>query len=78
MLTRDAGGAYLLLDPDGKTTRIDEQDIEEIAASELSSMPDGLLDTLTMEEILHLFTYLYAAENKPSTAGFSEDNQFQR
>ena len=56
MLTRDAGGAFLLLDPEGKTTRINEGDIEEVVDSELSSMPDGLMDQLSMEEILHLFT----------------------
>lgn len=78
MLTRDSGGAFLMLDTDGKTTRINESDIEDIADSDLSSMPDGLLDTLSMEEILHLFTYLYATESKPSTATFDSGNDFKR
>ena len=78
MLTRDAGGAFLLLDTEGKTTRINEADIEDIADSDLSAMPDGLLDKLKMDEILHLFTYLYANESNSSTASSKSENDFKR
>ena len=53
-------------------------DIEDIADSDLSSMPDGLLDPLSLEEILHLFAYLYAPENEPATAVLDTDNDFRR
>ena len=77
MLTQDAGGAYLLLDEQGKTTRINEKDIEEIVDSELSSMPERLLDSLSLDEILHLFTFLYASD-QTAAAKSGSSNDFNR
>lgn len=63
MVSRDSSGEWLLLDREGRTTRIPEDDIEDMADSDLSSMPDGLLDSLSLDEITHLFAYLMEQDN---------------
>ena len=73
MLIRDSSGDYLLQDSEGRTLRISDDEIDEIADSELSSMPEGLLDTLSLDEILHLFAYLHRGRNQ---AQFSEAKDF--
>ncbi|MEM9412626.1 MAG: c-type cytochrome, partial [Planctomycetota bacterium] len=71
MLIRDTGGDFLLQDTKGKTVRLAQDDIEDVTDSDLSSMPEGLLDTLSLDEILHLFAYL----NKSSNNGrLSQEN----
>ena len=70
MLIRDTGGDYLLQDTEGKTIRLAEDDIESIAESDLSSMPEGLLDVLSLDEILHLFAYL---DQKPTPSRLSQN-----
>jgi hypothetical protein len=37
---------------------VSKNDIEEINPTKLSAMPEGLLDTLTLEEIADLFEFL--------------------
>jgi putative heme-binding domain-containing protein len=58
-----AGDNYLvsenMLDP-GKLTPVSVNEIEESLPSKVSMMPNGLLDTLTQEEILDLVAYLRA------------------
>ena len=51
-------GTLLVLHEDGKKTEIDEEDVDEIVPSRLSSMPEGLLDDLTLEQIADLFSLL--------------------
>ena len=48
----------VLLTADQKRIEIFQEDIEERKTSKLSLMPEGLLETLTPEEILSLFKYL--------------------
>ncbi len=48
-----------MLDP-GRFTRVRRSDIESIEPSKVSMMPQGLLNTLTVEEIQDLFAYLMA------------------
>ena len=43
---------------------LDEDEIDETLPSRLSAMPEGLLDTLSLQEVTDLFTYL----SKPPTA----------
>jgi putative heme-binding domain-containing protein len=59
MTVREADGSYLVLQSDGKKIRVAAEDVEEVAPSELSAMPEGLLDDLSMSEIADLFAYLY-------------------
>ena len=56
-----AGGGQdeiVVLQSTGEKVRIEKNDIDEIVPSRKSSMPEGLLDTLTLEEISDLFAYL--------------------
>ena len=54
--TRD--GAVTILQSNGEKVTIDEADISEMAPSKKSAMPEGLLNSLTLEEIADLFAYL--------------------
>ena len=45
-------------DPGGSEVRFDIHDLESSAPSKVSFMPEGLLDTLTRDEILDLLAYL--------------------
>lgn len=47
-----------ILQSDGTKIDISGDDIEEVRASNKSAMPEGLLDTLSEEEIADLFAYL--------------------
>lgn len=58
MLTAAANGDLTILQSDGAKTPIRSGDVDEITPSKLSSMPEGLLDTLTQEEIVDLFAFL--------------------
>jgi putative heme-binding domain-containing protein len=53
--------AIVILQSDGEKVTIQTDDISETAPSKKSAMPEGLLNTLTLEEIADLFAYL----NKP-------------
>jgi putative heme-binding domain-containing protein len=53
--------AIIVLQANGEKVTVDNDDISETAPSKKSAMPDGLLNTLTLEEIADLFAYL----NKP-------------
>ncbi len=71
VLTED-GGTYVgvvlpsaddklkLLQNDGKIMTLDQDNVEEILPNRISSMPEGLLNTLTLEQIADLFAYLMA------------------
>ena len=53
-----ADGTVVVLQPNGQKTTIRKGDIEEIVPSPKSAMPEGLLDSLTLEDIADLFAYL--------------------
>jgi hypothetical protein len=46
-------------------THIRKADVEEKAASKISPMPEGLLNTLTRDEILDLVAFLGAGGYQP-------------
>ena len=48
-----------MLDPD-KITAVKRNQIERIGPSKISPMPEGLIDTLTQDEILDLVAYLFS------------------
>lgn len=70
-----AEGETVVLQSTGEKTTIQTADIEETKPSNVSSMPAGLLDTLTHEEIGDLFAYLQGTPQpvnltrKPGAAG---------
>ena len=53
-----AAGEKVVLQVNGEKKAIKESQIEQIVPSPKSSMPDNLLDPLTLEEISDLFAYL--------------------
>ena len=51
-----------MLDATGKKTIVPRDDVEQIVPHKKSAMPEGLFNTLTLEEIGDLFAYLYSGE----------------
>lgn len=56
-----------MLDP-GKFTAVNRDEVEEMIPSPVSQMPEGLVDTLTEEEILDLIAYLRSGGNPDHVA----------
>ena len=59
-----AGGpdAFLVLQQDGKKVRVPKDEVEQTIPSQLSAMPEGLIDTLTLQEITDLVAFLQESE----------------
>jgi hypothetical protein len=51
------------LDKNVKVVEIDKQDIDERDESKVSIMPEGLLNTMTRNEILDLLAYIISGAN---------------
>ena len=51
------------LEKDVQVVEIDQQDIDEREESKVSIMPDGLLNTMTRNEILDLLAYIISGAN---------------
>ena len=51
------------LDKNVKVVEIDKQDIDEREESKVSIMPEGLLNTMTRNEILDLLAYIISGAN---------------
>ncbi len=58
MMQAAGGSAIRIVASDGKVMLLDRSEIEEAVESNRSSMPDGLLEPLSYEEIRDLFLYL--------------------
>ncbi len=56
------GDDLVVLQPNGKKVVVPRHDMEQIAPHKKSAMPEGLFNTLTLEEIGDLFAYLYASD----------------
>ena len=53
----------------GETVTTREADVDELTPTNVSSMPSGLLNALTLQEIADLFAFLMnQAETRPSIA----------
>jgi putative membrane-bound dehydrogenase-like protein len=59
-----AGNEIVVLQSDGKKVRLPQDEIDEIEPSAVSAMPEGLLDTLTLEEITDLFAFLMSSSDR--------------
>jgi putative heme-binding domain-containing protein len=53
-----AGNKVTVLQPNGEKIAISKDRIDEVVPSKKSAMPEGLLNSLTLEEIADLFAYL--------------------
>lgn len=58
MVAPGGDGSLIVLQANGEKTIIPEDDVEEATRSKVSAMPEGLLNVLSLEEIVDLFAYL--------------------
>jgi putative heme-binding domain-containing protein len=55
---RNPDGGLTVLQSDGKKVQLAAADIEDVRASKLSAMPEGLMNPLSLEQVADLFAYL--------------------
>jgi putative heme-binding domain-containing protein len=60
----NSDGGMTVLQSDGQKVQLAEEDIEEVTASKTSSMPEGLLNRLTLEQVADLFALLMNAPDQ--------------
>ncbi len=71
-----ADGSLIVLQSNGQKASIQAADIEKIIPSKVSAMPEGLLNSLTLEEIADLFSYLnQSAEANVAGQGTGSDTK---
>jgi putative heme-binding domain-containing protein len=58
MVIPDGADGLILLASDGRKIRLAKKDIDSVGDSQVSVMPDNLLNGLTLEEVADLFAYL--------------------
>jgi putative heme-binding domain-containing protein len=58
-------GEKIVLNADGEKVAVAEQDVSQQAPSKASTMPEGLLNELTLEQIADLFAFF---QRPPNTA----------
>ena len=58
MVAPAGDGSLVVLEPNGRKVTVKKDNIEETTRSKTSAMPEGLLNTMTLEEIADLFAYL--------------------
>ena len=51
-------GELIVLEANGEKVKVSEDDVDQMSRNKTSAMPDGLLNTLSLEEIADLFAYL--------------------
>ena len=65
-LLTDNGDSYSILQTDSRRIRVDIQSVEQIRTLETSVMPSGLLDRLSLDEIVDLMTYIMGDDRTAS------------
>jgi putative heme-binding domain-containing protein len=75
LLTTDANGNHVVLTSDGKKITVLQEDVDEIAVSNVSSMPTGLIDNLTVEEVADLFAFLLQGSRRTVATRPESDNR---
>ena len=63
IVTRQPDGGLTVLQSDGGKVMLAAGEIEEIEPSKTSTMPDGLLNPLTLEQVADLFAFLMEGSN---------------
>ena len=61
MVVEDNGN-YTVLQSDGKKVAVAADEVANIVELEVSAMPQGLVDNLSLEEINDLFSYMYSSQ----------------
>jgi putative heme-binding domain-containing protein len=72
MKAPDDGDEIVLLLSDASTLKLPKAEVDEIAESKQSIMPDGLLNQLTLQEIAGLFACLESGRETPAASGPSK------
>lgn len=68
LVTESVSGNIVVLTDDGEKLTFTGDEIEEVAATEVSAMPEGLLDDLSLSEINDLIGFLHAQTTNMATA----------
>ena len=55
---RNPDGSVSVLQADGQKMQLAADEIDEVRPSKVSSMPEGLMNPLTLEQVADLFAYL--------------------
>ena len=58
LVTRNEDGSATILLSDGEKVTVAEEDIEDISPNRISSMPSGLLNLLSLQQVADLFAFL--------------------
>ena len=61
MVSPVGDGSLVVLQANGEKLKLKQVEIESVTRSKVSSMPEGLLNKLTLEEVGDLFAYLTRA-----------------
>ena len=64
IVAKGPGGRLIVLKTNGEKVEIADEDVEQIAPSRVSAMPEGLIDSLSLEEVTDLFAYLTQARGR--------------
>ena len=51
-------GQLIVLQADGTKVPVQEEDVEEMVPARVSAMPEGLLDSLSLEDVTDLISFL--------------------
>ncbi len=63
MVSPTGDGSIIVLQPNGEKLKLTKDQIADAKRAKHSAMPDGLLNTLTLEEVADLFAYLTKTPN---------------
>ncbi len=58
LVTRGAAGEFLVLQRNGQKVSVKTSEVKEVTVDKTSTMPEGLIDSLSAEEIADLMAYL--------------------
>ena len=58
LATQQPEGSWLVVTPDGQRVKVDQDFVAELKQSQMSTMPTGLLDDLSLAETADLFGYI--------------------
>ena len=73
LLTPAVGSQVVVMQSNGETVTVPEGEITDLNPSNVSAMPAGLLNELSLQEIADLFAFLSnSAENRTAVAGIPE------
>jgi putative heme-binding domain-containing protein len=76
LIAEEASGEIVILERNGEKQRVPGSEVEDVVENHESAMPEGLLDSLSLEEISDLFAYLGML--KPASVAVRPDGRSAR